>query len=311
MDPVYHRDRHASEDTPTSVENAKAIGGGAAAPGSFFAKSAKGFVGTELTRGPWDSGSQHAGPPSALIGRAIERCAGIGSEPADRFVARVTFEILRPVPIAELIVAAEVVRGGRRVDMVEATLADAGGEPLVRARAWRVLRRDVALPGDLGGAEPGSPAQRAGRPGGEVGPPAGPGTVAATDAFFPTGHDVGYHTAMEYRFLTGSFLEDGPATCWLRMRHPLIEGEEPSPLQRVLIAADSGNGISSTLDFRRYLFINVDLTVHLHRLPAGEWVCLDSLTIPERTGVGLTDTMIFDEAGPLGRAAQSLLVAER
>ena len=70
------------------------------------------------------------------------------------------------------------------------------------------------------------------------------------------------------------------------MRHPLVAGEEPTPLQRVLIAADSGNGISSTLDFRRYLFINVDLTVHLHRLPAGEWVCLDAVTVPSPPASG-------------------------
>lgn len=278
---------------------------------AFYAKSAKGFVSSELTRGPWDGASQHAGPPSALIGRAIERCDGIGSAPEDRFVARITFEILRPVPIGDLEVLAEVTRGGKRVDMVEAALADGSGEPLIRARAWRVLRRDVELPAGLGGAEADSPASGAGRPSGELGTPPGPESLEGADAFFPTGYDVGYHTAMEYRFASGSFLEMGPATCWLRMRHPLVEGEEPSPLQRVLVAADSGNGISSTLDFRRYLFINVDLTVHLHRLPAGQWVCLDSVTVPEPTGVGMTDTMIFDEAGPMGRAAQSLLVAER
>lgn len=280
-------------------------------PGSFYAKSAKGFASTELTRGPWDPESQHAGPPAALIGRAIERCEGLGSGVEDRLVARVTFEILRPVPIAELRVDAAVVRGGRRVDMVEATLVDGDGQPLIRARGWRVLRRDVELPPDVSGSGPGSPAQRAGRPGGGFGQPPGPETVEASGAFFPTGFDVGYHTGVEYRFVTGSFLEAGPATAWMHMRHPLLEGEEPSPLQRVLIVADSGNGISSTLDFRRYLFINVDLSVHLHRMPAGEWVCLDSLTVPEPTGVGLTDTMILDERGPLGRAAQSLLIDER
>jgi hypothetical protein len=283
----------------------------APAPRAFFAKSANGFASSELTRGPWDGGSQHAGPPSALVGRAIERLDGIGDGPGDRLVARITFEILKPVPIAELRLDAEIVRPGRRVDMAEATLADTAGEPLVRARAWRVLRRDVDVPAGLGSTEEGSPPHRAGRPGGELGPPPGPEAILAEDAFFPTGHEVGYHTAMEYRFAAGSFLEPGPATCWLRMRHPLLEGEEPSPLQRVLIAADSGNGISSTLDFRRFIFINVDLTVHLHRLPVGEWVCLDSVTVPERTGIGMTDTMIFDESGPLGRAAQSLLVAER
>ncbi len=93
-------------------------------------------------------------------------------------------------------------------------------------------------------------------------------------------------------------MEPGPAVCWMRMRHPLLAGEEPTPLQRVLVAADSGNGISSTLDFRRFVFINVDLTVHLHRLPAGEWVCLDSLTIPEPNGQGMSDTLLLRRARP-------------
>jgi hypothetical protein len=116
---------------------------------------------------------------------------------------------------------------------------------------------------------------------------------------------------MERRFVSGSFLDPGPATVWMRMGHPLVAGEEPTPLQRVLIAADSGNGVSATLDYGRYLFINVDLSVHLHRLPAGEWVCLEALTTPEPTGVGLADTLLHDERGPIGRALQTLLVRER
>ena len=220
-----------------------------------------GYESTELTRGPWDSDSQHAGPPAALIGREIRRCAGIGEAPADRHVGRITFEILRPVPIGRLHVEAEVIRAGRRVDMVEALLRDGDGDPLVRARAWRLLRRRIDLPRRPGGGgAPARPSRPADRGGGTAAPP---GELERSDAFFPTGHDVGYHTAMEYRFARGSFLEHGPATTWMRMLHPLVAGEEPSPLQRVLIAADSGNGISSTLDFRRYLFINVDLTVHL------------------------------------------------
>jgi hypothetical protein len=95
------------------------------------------------------------------------------------------------------------------------------------------------------------------------------------------------------------------------MRHPLVEGYEPTPLQRVLIAADSGNGVSAALDWRRYLFINTDLSVHLQRLPEGEWVCLDAVTYPEAHGVGLSDTVLWDERGRLGRAAQTLLVRER
>jgi hypothetical protein len=95
------------------------------------------------------------------------------------------------------------------------------------------------------------------------------------------------------------------------MAVPLLPDETPSPLQRVLAAADSGNGVSAALDWRRYLFINVDLSVHLHRMPEGEWVCLRAITLPEQDGVGISDTALFDRSGPIGRAAQTLLVDER
>jgi hypothetical protein len=116
---------------------------------------------------------------------------------------------------------------------------------------------------------------------------------------------------MEYRFVSGGFLEPGPAVVWMRMRHPLVAGEEPTPLQRVFVAADSGNGVSAALDWRRYLFINTDLSVHLHRMPEGEWVCLDAVTFPEPNGIGVADTALWDERGRIGRAAQTLMVRRR
>jgi hypothetical protein len=258
-------------------------------PDAFFAPEGDLFAPSELTRGPWDPDSQHAGPPAALMGRAIERCG----EPGGRQVGRVTFEILRPVPIEPLSVEAHVTRPGRSVELVEAELAS-GGEVLVRATAWRLRTQEVDL-------EPPPPPDP---------PPPGPDRASERD-FFPTGMDVGYHTAMEYRFVAGGFLEAGPATVWMRMRHPLVAGEEPTPLQRVLVAADSGNGVSAALDWRRFLFINTDLSVHLHRLPAGDWVCLDARTFPDEHGVGLADTALYDERGRIGRAAQTLLVRER
>jgi hypothetical protein len=258
-------------------------------PDAFFAPEGDLFAPSELTRGPWDPEAQHAGPPAALIGRAIERCGDAGG----RQVGRVTFEILRPVPIEPLSVTAGVARPGRSVELVEAELSS-GGEVLVRATAWRLRTQRVELDPPPA-ADP---------------PPPGPGAASERD-FFPTGMDVGYHTAMEYRFVEGGFLEAGPAVVWMRMRHPLVAGEEPTPLQRVLVAADSGNGVSAALDWRRFMFINTDLSVHLHRPPAGEWVCLDARTFPEPHGVGLADTALYDERGRIGRAAQTLLVRER
>jgi hypothetical protein len=266
-------------------------------PESFFEPDGDAYIATEATRGPWDPGAQHAGPPAALIGREVERLGGgrMGSSEGPRAqIGRITYEILRPVPIARLRVEAEIVRPGRRVEMFTATLTDDGGEVLVRAQGWRLRadRVDFETPGGF--------------------PEVPPGPEQAEPGRFPDiGYDVGYHTAMDYRFVDGAFVELGPATVWMRMGLPLLPGEQPTPLQRVLIAADSGNGVSVALDWSRYLFINVDLTVHLHRLPEGEWVCLDAVTLPEPSGIGMSDTRLFDERGAIGRGVQTLLVAER
>ena len=271
---------------------------------AFYVPEGGRFVSTELTRGPWDPGAQHAGPPAALLGRELELLApdAGGGEAAAWFVARVTFEILRPVPIAPLSVQAEVMRGGKRVQLLAATLADDEG-PIIRASGWRIAVAPVALEPGFASEDEGSPARRA-----EVLPAP---DQAAEREFFATGHDVGYHSAMEYRFVSGSFRELGPAAVWMRSRRPLVAGEQLTPLQRTLLVADTGNGASATLDLERYIFINVDLTVHLHRLPAGEWVCLDAITVPEPSGVGLADSALYDERGPIGRALQSLVVRER
>jgi hypothetical protein len=267
---------------------------------AFFVAKGDRYEPTELTRGPWDPKAQHAGPPAALLGREIERL------PADAAmqVGRITFEILRPVPIAPLTVAARVKRPGRSVEFVEATLSDEDGE-IVRAGAWRLRTGEFEVP-DLPLPDgPGLPGKLDPR----YVPP--PPSEAKPGVFMPTGFETGYHTAMEYRFVYGDFIEQGPAVAWMRMQVPLVAGEEPSPLTRVLAAADSGNGVSATLDWSKWLFVNVDLTVHLHRMPRGEWVCLDAITVPEANGVGLADSALYDEHGPIGRADQTLLVRPR
>src|SRR5690606_15287197 len=239
------------------------------------------FVSTELTRGPWSPDAQHAGPPSALLGHVIERC-----DPRPDFqVGRVAVEILGPVPLATLTAEARVVRPGRSVELIEATLSTDRG-PVMRANAWRFKLADPDL--DL-------PAQflpNGSRPGPEQAP---------EPERFPSNQPVGFHTGIEYRFATGSFSTPGPAVCWIRLKYPIVAGTTPSPLERTLAAADSGNGVSSVLDWAKYLFINTDLTVTLHRQPAGEWICLDAVTHPQPGGIGLAESALFDERGPLGR----------
>ncbi|HJR44181.1 MAG TPA: thioesterase family protein [Actinomycetota bacterium] len=246
------------------------------------------FISTEWTIGPWSNESQHAGPPAALLGRAIE--AAVRRDDAQ--VARITLEILRPVPVAPLQVRAEVVRPGRSVILTSASLSDERGV-VVQAHAWSIRLTELGLDEVVHGDDP----------------PAGPEDGAPVE-LFPVG-EQSYLTAMEWRFVRGSFLEPGPATAWARMRYPLVEGEEVTPLSRVLILADSGNGISAAMDFDKWVFINPDLSVYLHRLPRGEWVCLDAQTSIEPTGIGLATSTLSDAGGVIGRGLQSLFIGPR
>ena len=248
------------------------------------------FEPTTLTRGPWSAELEHAGPPAALLARTVERVPG----GEGLRVARFAVDILRPIPVGPLLVSARVVREGRRVRFVECALAAAGTE-VARAAAWQI-RVDPDATASVGLTEPV--------------PFPGPEASASQPVYDP-GWEPNYFTGMELRFAKGSVFELGPAVCWFRQRVPLVEGEDPSPLCRVIVAADSGNGISAVLPFRDHLFANIDLSVHLARQPAGEWVCLDSRTRVSSDGVGYAESDLWDEVGRIGVGAESLLVARR
>ena len=115
---------------------------------------------------------------------------------------------------------------------------------------------------------------------------------------------------MEGRVAEGKFFR-GPCAIWFRLRHALVEGDAPAPIERVAVAADSGNGISAILDFRRYVFVNSDLTVNLLRRPEGEWICLEARTLLGPAASGLAEARIYDEKGLVGRSTQSLVVRAR
>jgi hypothetical protein len=243
------------------------------------------FASTPHTAGPWDPKFQHAGPPAALLGRALERC-----ERHDGFViARLTFDILGPVPVDEVSVAARVVRPGRSVELLEGELS-AGDRPAMTVRAWRVLGAAAPTIADDGPLPP--------RPDAATPPP------PALDGF-------GYGKAVELRFAAGGWNQLGPATVWTRLREPLVPDEQPTGLQRVLAVADSGNGVSAVLPLDRWLFINPELSVHLRREPRGEWICLDAATTITEGGAGLARSVLSDDDGVVAEGAQSLLVAPR
>ena len=262
-------------------------------PSSAYAEAGDGrYRASELTRGPWDPGHQHAGPPVALACRAIERAAAAHGL---THLSRLTANLLRPVPIGELAVEVTMDYAGRNAGHCSARLV-ADGKEVARFTALVQRESAVALPEGL----PGHPLPM---------PPRAP--EASPPASFPfAGRRVGYGDLVETRVARGRFF-DGPCAIWFRLRHPLLQGEEPSVYQRVAVAADSGNGISAVLDFKKYTFVNPDLSINLLRRPRGEWICLDARTHLGPDGCGLAESALFDSDGLIGRATQSLSVRAR
>ena len=186
-------------------------------------------------------------------------------------------------------------RPGRKEQIVEASFR-AGDSEVARALGLRLRRVPLALP-----------------PGAERGPSPPPGPGRGTETRPPWDDGIlrpAFHAdAVEHRFVAGGFDRPGPATDWIRLRVPVVAGEATTPLARVAAAADFGNGVSWVLSrLEGWQFINPDLTIYLHRMPGGEWVCLEAVTWVEPHGVGVAESRLWDERGPIGRAIQSLLL---
>jgi len=258
----------------------------------LFEPTDGGFVADPITRGPWDERMMHGGAPSALLAREIERMPP-GHD--DMVVARLTVEFLGGVSIGPVTVRTAVVKPGRRFQLVEATL-DAGGRQACMARAVR-LRRGL-IP--AAAATP--------RRGSEPLPPPGDGT--ALPQFVVREDGTFYPDACEIRHVGGE-LGSGAVAAWIRLRGELVPGESPSPLARVAAAADFANGLSWIVPFDEWLFVNTDLTIHLHREPEGEWIGLDARSSISAVGVGQSTAALHDLHGPVGFCAQSLFVERR
>ena len=280
---------------------------------SVFLAEGERFTPTEHARGPWDPQALHGGAAAALMTAAFERV----QPGAELLIARLGFELLKPIPFAPLSVSTGIVRSGRRVQELAGEVS-AGQELVCRASALRVQPVPPGLPGVA--AAPGDGAAAVdGVSSGEAesqGPPsegAMPGPRAGTPHRFALNDSDGSSfaaSAMEMRWLSEPG-ELGPGRVWMRLRHPLVPEESLTPLARLAATADFGNGISAELPFEGFVFINADLTIHLHRQPLGEWIGTDARTLLHTGGTGLADSILHDVHGPVGRALQTLVVQPR
>ena len=238
--------------------------------------------------GPWDPGMQHGSAPASLVVWAAEAIP----TPVPMQIARVTIDLMRPVPVAPLTIETEILRAGRKIQLCAIRLL-ADGVVVVGATVLKIKRQDLTLPADVRELPVELP---------------GPDQSRVEPANFSSSPFV---TGVSLRAALGGFGVPGPGAIWYRVDRPLVEGSAVSQAMRAVVAADFCNGTSAALDFRNWTFINADLTVNFSRQPVGEWILLDAESWIGPDGSGLAMARLADTSGYFGRAVQSLVIEKR
>jgi hypothetical protein len=263
---------------------------------AMFERDGSQVVPGPICTGPWDPNVMHGGPPLALCGRLLADHAG-GAD--DFHLARVTVELVRPIPLSPLTVEVTETRMARRIQLLDAVVRAGDGLELAYARGMRILRAENGL--DEGTIDMPGPLDLPGPQ---------DATLVRHDYRLPPGGF--YLDAFEIRSCDGrTFGPLGPSAAWFKLLVPVFAGENISPLDRVLSVGDFGNGISNITPRSSHVYINPDVAVHLHRLPIDEWVLSDALTHARAAGFGTASAVLADRDGHLGVANQSLMVQQR
>jgi len=261
---------------------------------AVFLRDGETFIPTERALSPWSPSLLHGGPAAGLLARAVEAWGeGTGLAPA-----RFTFDLFRPVPRLPLRTEAAPVRVGRRIAVVEARLL-AADELVSRATAVLLRPTPVDVPPSARFAPPPFP-----------GPDGLPAAPMAPRIRMP-GRE-GFHTTLEVRrLLVGEPGGGGRAAAWVRLPCAFVEGEPLSPLVHLAAVSDFANGLAHISAGPETGFINVDITLVLHRLPAPGWVAIDATSGAEPHGIGAISGQLYDAQGRVGALLQTLLANPR
>jgi len=242
---------------------------------------------TEWAVGPWSPDTLQASAYGALLTRLLEADA-----PPGMLLARLSFDLWRPVTRDPITPSVTVLREGTKARTVEASL---GQRDRQVARCTAVfLKTDPA-------ATPPTPPRPAPALAPEAGRPVPP-QVRAWSPFF---------TGVDTRVVEGDLLKPGPASAWFNLERQLIAGEENSPLVHATSAADLASGISAVVDLRKWSFINADLTLVLWRVPSAPWILLAAETLVGDRGTGVARGVLSDREGAFGSCEQTLLFEQR
>jgi len=254
----------------------------------LFVVDGDGFRPTEWSVGPWSADTLQGSAYGGLLTRLLER----SDAATGMILARLSFDLWRPVTRERLASTVTVLREGRKARTVEASLVQ-GGKPVARCTALFLKTEPMARPPS---AEPSSPLSTPER--GHAIPP----HVKAWSPFF---------SGVDTRVVDGDLLKPGPASAWFNLERPLVLGEENSPLVHAVSAADLASGISAVVDLRAWSFINADLTLVFWRVPRPPWILLTAETYVGDHGTGVATGLLSDSGGPFARCQQTLIFERR
>jgi acyl-Coa thioesterase superfamily protein/acyl-CoA thioesterase superfamily protein len=245
------------------------------------------FDSSDITRSNWDPTMQHASPPLALLTKAIEQLLA----DSRLRIGRLTLDILAAIPVSPVRVRAWVDRPGRRISLLiaEMTPADADARrPVARVTAWALATSDTS----------------------DVASDRYPPLFESPPEPLPDNwwNLTGYLGSIDWR----RQLDDpSGAVWWVSPQGHLVDGEDTTALEKLALVVDSSNGVGSVLDFKRFVFMNTDTAMHLHRLPTGEDFALRARGSIGPDGIGVTTSELFDRDGFVGVCAQTLLIQRR
>jgi hypothetical protein len=252
---------------------------------SLFVPDGDLYVPTHYCQGPWDPGAQFGGAPAALIATLVDKTPSL----VPMQIARLTTDLMRPVPLTPLVADVRVVREGKKIQVVTASLF-ADGLEMTRATAVR-LRRAVVEGDDLPDGRFSNPL------------PAQPKPVDQEAFLF--GEPPGSRLAMEYLFEESGGYYNDPN--WMRLRIDVIAGERPRPVARLAFVADTASG-SGPIPAAPPRWINADAAINVVREPLGDWLSLDGRGWIGHTGTGQVQATIYDTEGVVSTVSMIRLV---
>jgi Thioesterase-like superfamily len=243
---------------------------------AFFVREGELFVPTGLGPSFWDPTKQGGAPICGLVAQLLDAVPA----PVPMLPVRLTLDIYGAVPMAPLTARTRLLREGKRIQLAELELGTAG-RTCARATLLRVRTE---------GKEE------------QLRPLIHP---------FPEGAHGMRRVVAESIRIAGSAEEPGPGAVWLRVVTPMIAGEPMNPLACVAAAADWGTTVSPPASLKEWTYANLDVSIHLSRMPRTDWMLLDGVSEVAGNGTGIVHMRMGDRAGMFGTAHQSVFLNRR